>query len=102
VEENANSEAAMAMAATAAMAVTAVMEDSLVDPEEAIEATAMDVYALAMAQAATRKVGRSSTRASHTVVDTNNRIGAATNHRVAVATVLVDAVVAMKAHVSLP
>jgi hypothetical protein len=112
--EDANSVAAAAMAATAAMAVTAAMEDSLVGSEQAIEAmeameameaTATDSRAPAVALAVTREVGRSSARASRAVVDTNNRVGAATSSRVAAvavvaASVVAAAVVAVEAHVS--
>ena len=95
--ENANNEAA------AAMAVTAATEDSLVDSEQAMEAmeametTVTDSGAPAVALAVTREVGRSSARASRAVVNTNNRVGAATSSRVVAASV-----VAAEAHVSAP
>jgi hypothetical protein len=98
VTEDANSEVATAMAATAAM------EDRLLDSEQALEeamegmeAMAMDSGAPAVALAVTRKVGRSSARAIRAVVNTNNRVGAATSSRVPVASVVV-----VEAHVSTP
>ena len=95
--EDVNNEAA------AVMAVMAAIEDSLVDSEqameamEAMEAMAMDLGAPVVALAVTREVGRSSARASHAVVNTNNRVGAATSSRV-----VVVSVVEAEAHVSAP
>ena len=95
--EDANNEAAVAMA------VTVATEDSLVDSEQAMEAmeametTVTDSGAPAVALAVTREVGRSSARASRAVVNTNNRVGAATSSRVVAASV-----VAAEAHVSAP
>ena len=95
--EQALEEAMEAMEATA-------MEDRLVDLEqaleeamEAMEATATDSGAPAVALAVTREVGRSNARASRAVVNTNNRVGAATSSRVVAASV-----VAAEAHVSAP
>jgi hypothetical protein len=90
------------MVATVVMAVTAVTKDRLVDSEEGMEAMAMDSKALAVVRAATRKVGRRTAMANRAVVDTNNRVGAATSSRVAAAAVVVAMVVAVEAHVSTP
>jgi hypothetical protein len=102
VKEDANSEAVMAMVATAAMAVTAATEDSLVDAEEAMEATAMNLKVLAVAWAAIREVGHSSTKANHAVVDTNNRVWTATSRRDAAVLVVAALMVAVETHVSVP
>jgi hypothetical protein len=82
-------------------------EDSLVDSEQALDetmevieamaATAMDSGVLAVALAVTREVGYSSAKGSHTMVNTNNKVGAATSSRVAAALVVVA-----EAHVSVP
>jgi hypothetical protein len=67
-----------------AIVITAVMKDSLVDLEQAIEvieAMAMDSRTLVVALAVTREVGHSSTRTSLIVVNTNNSIGTATSSR---------------------
>ena len=49
-----------------------------------MEARATGLEALAAALAVTREVGRNSDRPSRAVVDTNNRVGAATSSRVVV------------------
>jgi hypothetical protein len=82
------------------MAVTTAMEDSLVGSEQAMEATATDARAPAVALAVTMEVGRSSTRANRAVVDTNNRVGVTTNSRVAASMVVAVVVRAVKAHIS--
>jgi hypothetical protein len=86
------------------MAVTVIMEDSLVGSKsameameavEAIEATVMDWRVPVVVLAATREVGRCSTKASHAVVDTNHRLRAATCSKVVAASVM-----AVEAYVS--
>src|SRR4030081_1572913 len=89
-----------AMEAMEAMA----MEDRLVDLEQALaeamevmEATATDSGVPAVALAVTREVGRSSARASRAVVNTNNRVGAATSSMV-----VAGSGVVAEAHISAP
>jgi hypothetical protein len=65
-----------------------------------MKATAMDSGVLVMALAVIREVGYSSARISHVVVNTKNRLGAATSHRVMMVAVMAIMVVAVEAHVS--
>jgi hypothetical protein len=64
---------------------------------EIIEAMAIDAGALAVAMLVTREVGHSSARASHTIVNTNNRVETAISSRVMVVVVMV-----VEAHISVP
>jgi hypothetical protein len=93
--EDANSTAAVAMV------VIAVIEDSLVDSEqaleEAMEVMAMDSRTPAVVLTVIREVGHSSARVSHAVVNTNNRVGVATSSRNTVASV-----VRVEAYISMP
>jgi 2-methylaconitate cis-trans-isomerase PrpF len=91
-----------AMEAMEAMEAT-VMEDSLVDLEQALEeamnameATAIDLGSPMVVLAVTREVGQSSIRASRAVENTNNRARAAISSRVAGASV-----VGVEAHISI-